>query len=125
MAEISVSEKSYRVALASSDGKNVDEHYGRARKFYIYLINDQEGYEFVEERNARPPCMGASHMILEMDKSAKNFSDCKYVGASRIGSGASSTLSAHGIISIEVPGSVEEAILKIWKYDQAQSLFKQ
>ena len=33
---------SYKVAVASNDGKFVNEHFGRAEKFMIYEIYDDE-----------------------------------------------------------------------------------
>ena len=42
---------SLKVALASSDGKNIDLHFGKAEKFYIYELKDKD-FELVENRNA-------------------------------------------------------------------------
>lgn len=42
---------SLKVALASSDGKNIDLHFGKAEKFYIYELKDK-GFELVESRDA-------------------------------------------------------------------------
>lgn len=113
----------YKVALASSDGENVDRHYGRADTFFIYLIDDDEGYDLVEKRKLVPVCMEGSHVQSSMEESTLHFSDCRYVAASRIGNGAASLLSSKGITAMELPGTVEEAILKIWKYNRIQGLF--
>lgn len=113
----------YKVALASSDGENVDRHYGRADAFFIYLIDDDEGYDLVEKRKVVPVCMEGSHVQSSMEESTSHFSDCRYVAASRIGNGAASLLSSKGITAMELPGTVEEAILKIWKYNRIQGLF--
>ena len=32
----------YKAAFVSSDGENVDRHFGRAEQFYIYLIDEEE-----------------------------------------------------------------------------------
>ena len=114
---------SYRVALASSDGRNVDVHYGKSEKFFVYAL-DEEGYDFVEERSVKPVCMDGSHLKQSMEESVKRFADCRYVVASRIGAGASASLTLGGITGMELPGSIEEAIFKIWKYNQVQGLFK-
>ena len=42
---------SLKVALASSDGKNIDLHFGKTEKFYIYELKDK-GFELVESRDA-------------------------------------------------------------------------
>mgnify|MGYP002623614379 CR=1 len=117
-------ENAYRVAFASTDGKNVNVHFGRADKFFIYLINDEEGYDFVEQRKVTPICLGGRHEHTKMEENTSLFTDCKYVAASRVGNGAAASLSAKKITAMELPGTVEEAILKIWKYNRVQGLFK-
>ena len=42
-----------KIAIASSDGLTVNEHFGRAHCFRIYRLNDA-GYEFVELRENIP-----------------------------------------------------------------------
>ena len=123
MADVIDFSKAYKVAFASTDGENVNIHYGRADRFFVYVINDEQGYDFVEERKVQPVCMGGSHLVQQMETSTEQFTDCRYVVASRIGSGASAALTAKGITGMELPGSVEEAVLKIWRYNQIQGLF--
>ena len=113
----------YRVALASSDGESVNTHYGKADSFYIYLVDDDEGYDLLEKRSVVPVCQEGFHDKAEMDKHVQQFTDCKYVAASRIGDGALQSLTEAGITGMELPGSVDDAILKIWKYNCIQNLF--
>lgn len=40
---------SYKIAVASSDGKQVDESFGAAKRFIIYEVADGK-YNFLEER---------------------------------------------------------------------------
>jgi predicted Fe-Mo cluster-binding NifX family protein len=117
------SKSKYRVALASSDGENVNIHYGKSNLFYIYYVDDETGYDLVEKRSVKPVCQEGSHVKLAMEESVKQFEDCKYVVASRIGAGAVQALTSSGIISMELPGSIDEAILKVWKYNRVQGLF--
>ena len=42
----------YRIAIASSDGETVNRHYGRADKFFIYLVDDEEGFNWAMMRAA-------------------------------------------------------------------------
>ncbi len=113
----------YKAAFASTDGTNVNIHYGRAQQFAVYQIDDEEGYDFIETRTVTPVCQNGSHVIQQMDDSTSRFADCKYVVASRIGSGACASLTAKGIIAMELPGIIEEAILNVWKYNRMQGLF--
>lgn len=113
----------YRVAIASTDGESVNQHYGKAEKFYIYSIDDEVGYDLVEERSVKPVCQEGFHDKAEMSIHVQQFTDCKYVIASRIGSAAIQNLTVTGITAMELPGSIDDAILKVWKYNQIQGLF--
>lgn len=123
MADSEKTSLKYRVAVASSDGESVNRHYGKAESFYIYLVDDEEGYDFLEKRLVKAVCQEGKHNAAEMEKHVQNFLDCKYVAASRIGSGAIQSLTAAGITAMELPGSIDDAILKIWKYNRVQGLF--
>lgn len=113
----------YKVAVASTDGENVDQHYGRTDRFYVYRVDDDVGYDFVEMRKVQSVCMGGSHSVSKMMESVLGLSDCRYVVASRIGTGASASLRSVGIIGMELPGTVDDAILAVWKYNCIQGLF--
>lgn len=114
----------YKIAIASTDGETVNEHFGRAEKFFIYVVDDDEGYDFVEERNLEPLCKGQSHSVLDMEKRVVNLKDCKYVAAAKIGPGAEAEISKQGLVSMELPGIIDDAVLKIWKYNQIQKLYQ-
>ena len=60
------SSSKYRVALASTDGETVNQHYGRADLFYIYLVDDEEGYDLIEKRKVLPVCRDGGHIASEM-----------------------------------------------------------
>lgn len=117
------SKSKYRVAVASTDGESVNIHYGKSNLFYIYFVDDENGYDLVEKRSVIPVCQDGSHIKSAMEESAKQFEDCKYVVASRIGAGALQALTSSGIISMELPGNIDDAILKVWKYNRVQGLF--
>ena len=117
------SKSKYRVAVASTDGESVNIHYGKSDLFYIYFVDDENGYDLVEKRSVIPVCQDGSHFKSAMEESVKQFEDCKYVVASRIGAGALQALTSSGIISMELPGNIDDAILKIWKYNRVQGLF--
>ncbi|MCH5150067.1 MAG: dinitrogenase iron-molybdenum cofactor biosynthesis protein [Spirochaetales bacterium] len=114
----------YKVALASSDGKTIDRHYGKADTFYIFEIDENDGYNLIETRTVTPACMGGSHDAVLMEKSSVRFSDCRYVVAVRIGAGAAAALAKNGIAAMELPGSFDDAIAKLWKYNRIQNLFR-
>lgn len=39
----------YKIAVASSDGIVVNNHFGRAKEFYIYQIDETEQLHFLEK----------------------------------------------------------------------------
>lgn len=114
----------YRIAVASTDGETVNQHFGRADKFFIYVVDDDEGYDFVEERNLAPVCKEQSHNIPDMEKRVQDLKDCKYIAAAKIGPGAEAEISKQGLVSMELPGTIEDAVLKIWKYNRIQKLYQ-
>ena len=41
---------SYKIALASSDGTNIDVHFGAAGSFLIYEVSDEGAFSLLERR---------------------------------------------------------------------------
>ena len=97
-----------KIAVASSNGIAVDEHFGRARAFRIYRLHD-EGYEFLELRNNPPPCAGQAHNDDALAHSAQLIADCRGVVAAQVGPGAIDALLTERIMAFTLPGSVAEA----------------
>ncbi|MBI1921052.1 MAG: dinitrogenase iron-molybdenum cofactor biosynthesis protein [Geobacter sp.] len=98
-----------RVAIATSDGKEIDQHFGRARDFRIYLLEGGRP-RFVERRVNVPPCDGIYHNDQLLDRTVELLSDCRAVAAARIGSGAIDALLARGILPLALESTVEEAL---------------
>lgn len=113
----------YKVAVASTDGETVNQHYGRCEKFYIYSVDDEVGYDLTEERIVKPVCQDGSHNKEAMAESVKAFLDCRYIIVSRLGSAPASLLAANKITVMELPGSIDDAILSVWKFNRIQGLF--
>ncbi len=103
-----------KIAVASSDGLTVNEHFGRARSFHIYRLHD-EGYDLLEVRENAPPCAGQAHDDDALARSAQLLADCRGVIASQVGPGAIDALITHRIMAFTLPGSVDEAFGAIIK----------
>ncbi|MDR3282399.1 MAG: hypothetical protein LBS92_02170 [Candidatus Methanoplasma sp.] len=104
-----------RVAVASTDGKVVNQHFGHADKFHIFDI-DENGFKYVETRAAVPYCAGGSHedrTAPEVLGLLEALRDCRAVLVSRIGGGAVSMLDSNGIDVIESGGAIEDVLKKI------------
>lgn len=112
---------SYKVAFASSDGKVVNQHFGRTKQFLIVEIYDK-GYKYVETRMNEPSCQEFEHTEDGLSKSIELISDCKAVFISRIGSGALAKVESKGITGVEAPYFIEDIIERI--LDSGLKIFK-
>lgn len=112
----------YRVAVATSDGIVVNQHFGRAAKFRIYDIGQDNTIHVLEDRNTVPICHMGNHDDFQLKESVRNLSDCKYVLISRIGQGAANALEQEGITPMELPGMIEDSIQKLVVYEEIQDL---
>ncbi len=114
-----------KIAVASSDGINVDTHFGRADHFYIVSFNDDlSEVTTLEKRSVDPICQGGSHYEPHLWNKVEQIKDCDYVLVSRIGQRAAQELSKYGIEAYELPGEIDAGIEEIWKYQQIQQLFQ-
>ena len=106
----------YKVAVASSDGKFVNEHFRKASQFYIYKVENGD-YEFVELRKIDDilSCGKESHYdkILSI---VKHLSGCRIVLVSQIGREAAIFLNRNGIEAFDITQSIDEALKKLIKY---------
>ena len=109
-----------RVAFATTDGVNVNEHFGRAGKFSIYEVT-KEGYEFIEDRRFTEDGAegrdagvestrgdGAEHAEHEKLVEAKvdKLSDCRLIYMEQIGGPSAARLSRKGIMPMKVKETV-------------------
>lgn len=106
---------SFKIAIASSDGKYIDQHFGQAPDFFIFEIKENQDFEFIEVRKNIPPYDDPN--LLEnhhnaLAKSADLISDCEVVLASQIGPGAIKTLLSCKIQPYTVPNLLIKDALK-------------
>ena len=130
-----MSEK-YKVAVATSDGKTVDSHFGHVQSFLIFEVDEESGkYEDVEERDVTAACSGGScggvqsgsdsgcgghngagEGHSQMDEIAKALSDVDYVLVARIGPHAIRALAKYNVTAYDIVLPIDEAIAKINEY---------
>lgn len=117
-----------KVAFATTDGKNVDEHFGRAGMFAVYEMTGN-GYEFVEMRRfgegrdkgvEETKGMGQAH-DRAVDGKVDRLADCKLIYLTEIGAPSAARLSRKGIMPMKVKEgvSIEAALQKL--FDKARS----
>ena len=113
-----------RIAAASTDGKLINQHFGRADKFYILEADEEtHAYRIVEIRETVPVCHRGEHEEAGLEEAIKKLSDCQIVLAGRIGKRAQNGLEGFGIEVFEIPDVIDEAVDKLIRYRKAQSLF--
>lgn len=127
----------YKVAVATSDGKTVDSHFGHAQSFLIFEVDEETGsFEDIEERDVTAACSGgecaasasntetagcgghngAGSGHSQMDEIAKALSDVDYVLVARIGPHAVRALAKYKVTAYDIVLPIEEAIAKINEY---------
>ncbi|MBI5680198.1 MAG: dinitrogenase iron-molybdenum cofactor biosynthesis protein [Methanobacterium sp.] len=109
---------STKVAIASSDGKFVNQHFGRAKQFLIVKIKEDGSYEFLERRDNVPSCNPTGESTTE--DAIELISDVEGVLVSQVGPGAADRLIAHGIQPIIIPMLIEDAIKKVYELMQEE-----
>jgi nitrogen fixation protein NifX len=103
---------SYKIAFASSDGKVVNQHFGRTKQFLIVEI-DGKDHKYIETRINDPSCQDFQHTEEAMSRSIELISDCRAVFVARIGQGALAQVEARGIKGIEAPYFIEDILKKV------------
>ncbi|MBM7865609.1 dinitrogenase iron-molybdenum cofactor biosynthesis protein [Heliobacterium gestii] len=97
----------YKVAVASSDGKVVNRHFGHAEHFLIFEVVGNS-YRFVESRKTQRYCHDQSHG--QSTAALDAIADCKAVLVSQIGPGAIENLKVRGVESHVLPDLIERAL---------------
>jgi len=90
---------SLRIAVASKEGIAIDEHFGHAKKFYIYDVS-MSGHRFIEERQVKNYCLGGSSDKNAMVDILETIKDCSVVFVAKIGDGPADKLNARGIQAV-------------------------
>ena len=98
-----------KVAFATTDSKNVDEHFGRCGAFAIYDVTDK-GSEFIEMRTfaeGRDKAVEGSREDKELHedlvrKKVDSLDDCKLIYMTAIGAPSAARLSRKGIMPVKI-----------------------
>jgi nitrogen fixation protein NifX len=105
----------FRVAVASSDGKVINQHFGRAGQFLIFDLSEN-GYDFYELRKTAPVCGSEETHDDLLQLTVNCLADCQVVLVSRVGPGAEEALRQSGIRVFAIPGLIQPVLLKLNKY---------
>lgn len=94
-----------RVAFASDNSADVNEHFGHARYWDIYDVSDDADY--VDRRKSYPSCDGSCG---DFQQTLDLLKDCDALFVYKIGEGAAAYLLSHGVRVFEATGSIEEIL---------------
>ncbi len=101
-----------KIAVASSDGKVINAHFGRTPQFLIFeLTND--GIEFIERRENAPGCSQLNVPLGTMEETIECISDCSIILVSKIGQTMVEKLHSMGITAIKKPQMIDDALRDI------------
>lgn len=111
-----------KIAFATTDGINVDEHFGRAGMFAIYELT-ADGYKLIELRrfaDGRDAAIEESKGMGEIhddrvQSKVDELADCKIVFLTEIGGPSASRLVKKGMMPIKVKEAapIEESLQKL------------
>jgi nitrogen fixation protein NifB len=94
-----------KVAVASTDGLTINEHFGRSKEFLVYEVDEEGGNTFLERRERDEESLQNIH-----ESGAKLFADVEAVLAAQIGPRAQAELTSQGILSFQVTGAIPKAL---------------
>lgn len=103
----------YKIALASTDGKVVNQHFGRAEKFHIVEIKENEKYVYAGTRDISACCNNGEHEESAFEAAAKTLKDVQAIVVSKIGDSASEYLENKGFVVYEAPYPIDLLMQKI------------
>lgn len=112
----------YRIAVATSDGRNVDTHFGQASVFRTYTIEGaaiSQGEEIHITEELEKPLFGPEHRG-KLESTAAHLQGMDAVLASKFGTPTVEMLRLKGIIPIEDSGDIEGALRRA-----VDSIFKE
>ena len=102
-----------KIAVASTDGKLVDLHFGDANKFLIFEIEDGEGkFHEIREKTDLPLNNHTDRWLASIDL----INDCKAVICNKIGNEPTIELRKIGIKPIKLECEVNKAVKECSKH---------
>jgi nitrogen fixation protein NifB len=101
------------VAIASREGALVNEHLGRAERFYIYRRAEGGGVELCEIRPV--PQSGSKGPLDRWRSLARLLHDCRVIAVSQFGESPGAVLAEEGISVVVADGLITEAVSAIFE----------
>ncbi|MDD1767656.1 MAG: nitrogenase cofactor biosynthesis protein NifB [Methanomassiliicoccales archaeon] len=112
----------YRIAVASSDGKNVDLHFGHAESFLTFTVAGKRitpGKSITYQADMDIPMFGMAH-ANKLEKAADALSGFDAVLATKFGDRAVEELQTRGVAAVKETGEIRSALRRA-----VDSIFKE
>ncbi|MCB2295693.1 hydrogenase [Clostridium algoriphilum] len=106
---------SYEIAVASSDGKVVNQHFGKATNFLIFKV-EGSNFKYLKLLETQSFCNYGEHDETELLSAVEALEGSRAVLVSQIGNGAANALKSKGIDAFDVRDFIEDALKKLIKY---------
>lgn len=115
----------YRIAITSSDGNHIDQHFGKSKSFYILEIEETGEWDNIELREVDEKkvqelakilgvkCECAGHNDAYLNYVGSLLGDCTYLLTAQIGAKPYNALQQNNINSLEAPKDLAVAIEKV------------
>ncbi len=100
-----------RIAIVSTDGVNVNDHFGMAKRFLVYDCNDE--MTLVEERPTESLSVGDPDHTFDAEKFgriADLLKDCSKIYVTQIGEVPASKLEELGIKPVIYEGPIADIV---------------
>ncbi len=100
------------LAIASKDGISINEHFGHAKQFHIYLVSP-DTCNRLETREVAHYCLGRHADESAMTGILAAIKDCHAVFVAKIGDGPTDKVHAIGVraVSEYAYAAIEESLL--------------
>ena len=108
-----------KVAITSSDGAVIDQHFGHCSEFRIAEIESSGQWKIAEVRKTERTCNNFSHSEAHVQEVVKLLSDCRYLLTYRIGFYPYSLFRSRGIDCLETP--TEEPVTIAWAMERLRA----
>ena len=96
--------------MASSDGITINEHFGQARRFFLYEVDAGGSFREAGAREIHGPLPVDREEHHSTDATARALADMDAVLVKKIGPGGAETLKAHGVKAFVIGGPVVRAL---------------
>ena len=105
------------IAVASKDGKEIDQHFGHAERFLIYDVEGSEATLVDEKKVERYCSYDAEHPLRGnlLDNIAEALAGCRAVLCAQIGQGPQMEMERRGIDTFVVEGPIRPTLVELAK----------